>query len=280
MDPSAGMFSSMKIDVYGNAHLSYLDQNENQLRYGFWDHLLKKWFTTNVDNSAGFCTLVLDSHQHPHISYHDYGGGLMYAFWDGASWKKQKKFHLTARETRLLYFDCFRSNTTIPPSASMKPLAVITCCLVRLRNVTWNGKFWALTTVDSTRGSGKFNSIAMDSKGHPHIAYANVNYENASLRYAHWDGESWKVEILEGEGIPGSSCWSVSLFLDKADNPHITYTDVLHLLVKYATKKEGHWKFEAVDSVARQGYPDRNAIALDEPGELIHAATMTLDWVR
>ena len=37
----------------------------------------------------------------------------------------------------------------------------------------WNGKFWALTTVDSTLGTGKFNSIAVDSKGHPHIAYAD-----------------------------------------------------------------------------------------------------------
>jgi hypothetical protein len=66
--------------------------------------------------------------------------------------------------------------------------------------------------------------------------------------------------------VPGTSCWSVSLVLDKNDNPHITYTDIPHLLVKYATKKDGHWRMEAVDSLAKEGYPDRNGIALDDLG--------------
>jgi hypothetical protein len=114
-------------------------------------------------------------------------------------------------------------------------------------------------------GTGKFNSIAVDSTGHPHIAYATVNYENASLRYAYWNGESWKTQILEGEEGPAPS-YSVSMVLDKGDNPHITYTDLVHRLVKYATRKDGHWKMEAVDSLAKAGYPDRNAIALDDQG--------------
>jgi hypothetical protein len=86
------------------------------------------------------------------------------------------------------------------------------------------------------------------------------------LRYAYWNGESWKIEILEGAGESGSSCWSVSILLDKDDNPHITYTDIPHLLVKYITKKDGRWKSEVVDSIAREGYPDRNGIALDDQG--------------
>ena len=40
--------------------------------------------------AGGFCSLALDSHQRPHISYLSYGGGLTYARWDGASWQKQK----------------------------------------------------------------------------------------------------------------------------------------------------------------------------------------------
>ena len=65
---------------------------------------------------------------------------------------------------------------------------------------------------------------------------------------------------------PNQVCWSVSMVLDKDDNPHITYTDVSHLLVKYATKKGGHWKIEVVDSMGKEGYPDRNGIGLDDQG--------------
>src|ERR1017187_7499462 len=272
VDPSAGLFSSMKFDLYGNAHVSYLDPSENQLRYAFWDHMLKKWFTTNVDRSGGFCSLALDSHQRPHISYQDYGGGVMYARWDGASWQKQK-IPIGARE--IGFYTSIALDQNDHPSISFyETISADGSLVVRLRSVTWNGKFWALTTVDSTRGSGKFNSIAVDSKGHPHIAYADVNSENASVRFAYWSGESWKTEVLEGVGSPGSSpgdprnqvCWSVSMVLDKDDNPHFTYTDVSHLLVKYAAKKDGHWKIEVVDSLGREGYPDRNGIALDDEG--------------
>jgi hypothetical protein len=188
----------------------------------------------------------------------------MYAHWDGSAWQKQR-ISISARETGF-YTSIALDKNDNPSISFYETISADNSLVVRLRIVTWTGKYWALSTVDSTKGSGKFNSIAVDSKGHPHVAYGNVNYENASLRYAQWDGESWKTEILEGEGIPGSSCWSVSMVLDKAGNPHITYTDVPHLLVKYATRKDGHWILEAVDSLARQGYPDRNAIALDEQG--------------
>ena len=93
-----------------------------------------------------------------------------------------------------------------------------------------------------------------------------MEYKNASLRYARWNGHSWDVEVLEGAGRPGTSMWSVSMVLDKADAPHIVYTDAVNGLVKYATRKAGKWDLQIVDSLANVGYPDRNGIALDEEG--------------
>jgi hypothetical protein len=264
VDTAGGSFSSMKFDKDGNGHVSYLDPVENQLRYGFWDHVLRKWFTTTVDRSAGFCSLTLDSHQRPHISHMDYGGGLKYAYWDGVTWHTEK-ISIAARDIEF-YTSIALDHNDLPSISFYEPIAADGSLLVRLRCARWNGKYWAVTTVDTDKGSGKFNSIAIDSKGNPRIAYGNVNYENASLRYSYWTGESWKTDIVEGEGKPGTSCWSVAMVLDKDDNPHITYTNVPELLVKYATKKDGHWKIEAVDSLARQGYPDRNAITLDDHG--------------
>ena len=137
--------------------------------------------------------------------------------------------------------------------------------LLRLRDVTLNGKYWALRTVDGAPGSGKFNSLATDSAGNPAVAYGNVKYENASLRFAHWNGRSWDRQIIEGEGQPGTSMWSVRLLMDQ-DQPHIAYTDVDKKLVKYATRVNGKWETEVVDTLAREGYPDRNGIALDDQG--------------
>jgi hypothetical protein len=138
----------------------------------------------------------------------------------------------------------------------------------RLRVVAWNGKFWEARTVDSDIGSGKFNSMAADSKGNPQIAYGNAEYMNGSLRYGQWDGHSWNFEVLEGKGVPGNGMWSVAMALDADNIPHIAYTDVKNRVLKYATKKEGKWDFEAVDALAGVAYPDRNGIALDDRGNV------------
>ncbi len=37
-------------------------------------------------------------------------------------------------------------------------------------------------------------------------------------------------------------------------------------LVKYATRRDGKWKIQAVDSMGEVAYPDRNGIAVDEDG--------------
>jgi hypothetical protein len=111
--------------------------------------------------------------------------------------------------------------------------------------------------------------MVMDSTGHPQIAYANVSYETASLRYATWDGKGWKLEFIEGADGP-YPVYSVSMVLDKKDNPHIVYTNTGRRWIKYATRRNGKWETEVVDAcqgVAEgQGYWDRNAIVLDPQG--------------
>src|SRR5580700_6304376 len=73
---AAGQFSSLKIDKDGNAHVAYvLEDEQRTLKYGFWDHILKRWFVMPVAVGASFCSLALDSKQHPHISWSDHGAG-------------------------------------------------------------------------------------------------------------------------------------------------------------------------------------------------------------
>ena len=141
--------------------------------------------------------------------------------------------------------------------------------VLHLGSVFWKGSYWAVAIVDRTCGSGKFNSVAIDSAGRPQIAYANVSYETDSLRYATWDGNTWKREIIEGAAAPFPT-YSVSMVLDKKDVPHIVYTDLSHKLIKYATRRNGKWETEVVDSYLAaadgMGYWDRNGIVVDSEG--------------
>jgi hypothetical protein len=265
VDPTAiGKFSSLRIDNYGNAHVSYVDDAQLVLKYSFWDHSLNKWFSQTLDRSRGYCSLALDSKQRPHISYLAYGDGqLKYAHWTGSAWEKSV---IRVNAKVIDYYTSISVDAADNPRISFYEYwGTGEDYLLNLRVVSWNGQFWSVNTIDSTPGSGKFNSIAIDSKGNPHVAYANVKSENASMRYAYWNGKAWQVEVLEGTGS-GYAAFSVALALDKDDVPHVAYTDATNRLLKYATRRDGKWQIQVVDSLAEVAYPDRNGITVDAQG--------------
>ncbi len=264
-----GRFTSLKIDSQGNVHAAYVTESGGHpLRYAFWDHALKKWFTMPVAEGASFSTLVLDSKEYPHISYADFGTGLgarlKHAYWNGQSWKVTPIDIQTGAV--VAYYTSLALDANDNPVFSYYDYADPSNTFrLRLRSVFWMGSFWQAITADPTGGSGKFNSIALDSAGHAHIAYCNVKYETSSLRYASWDGKAWKTEILDGAGGP-TPVYAVALVIDKNDTPHITYTDVGRRQLKYATRVAGKWQIQVLDSIFGPGYPDRNGIALDSQG--------------
>jgi hypothetical protein len=264
----AGLYTSLKIDKSGNAHVAYVTETEGHpLKYAFWDSSVKRWFTMVVGGPASFCTLVLDSKQHARISYADYGTGLgaklRYAYWDGGAWKIEPI--VIQIGAVVAYYTSIALDATDKPFFSYYDYADPSNNFrLRMRSVFWMGSYWEANTVDPGSGSGKFNSIAVDLKGNPHIAYANVKAETSGLRYASWDGRAWNTEIIEGATKP-TPVYSVAIVLDKDDSPHIVYSDVEQSLLKYATRIRGTWQIQTIDSQGA-AYPDRNGIALDGQG--------------
>lgn len=266
-------FSSLKMDRNGDMHVVYVVEDEKQtLKYGFWDHQSKHWFTMKIAEFASFSSLTLDSKQHPHISWADAGttsgARLRYAYWDGTEWKRRP---IPLDSDIIGYYTSIALDPDDNPCISFYEYQGPkgSDLRVRLRVVMWNGVYWEVKTIDGQNQSGKFNAIAIDREGRIHIAYANVGAMTAGMRYAFWNGRSWMLEVVEGlrENDGKYVGAAANIALDKDGNPHITYMNDSNGLVKYATRKGGKWHIEVVDRVMKVAYPDRNAIAITEDGQ-------------
>lgn len=276
VDPSGpGKFASMKIDKFGNVHVAYItdDGSHYPLKYAFFDHLLKRWFQATVDQGASFCSLVLDSKQHPHISYADAGGGsgakLRYAHWDGQAWIRQA---IPLNSDVVGYYTSIALDQDEHPHISFYEYRGPkgTDIAVRMRVVAWNGRYWEVRTIDGRNQSGKFNALAMDAHGHAHLIYANVNAITTGMWDAYWNGATWALRNFDGPELNngGYVGYSVNMALDKDGKPHVTYMNYSVPAVKYAELADTGWKVETVDLLAGIGYPDRNGITVGPDGSI------------
>ena len=86
------------------------------------------------------------------------------------------------------------------------------------------GTSCTIQTVDSADSVGSQASLALDSQGHPHIAYHDAGLEigfcnDWKLKYAKWDGSQWVIQVVD------ESCTGInpSIGLDALNYPHISY---------------------------------------------------------
>ena len=106
---------------------------------------------------------------------------------------------------------------------------------------------WDVQSVTLEGSSEKMSSIALDSKGYPHMAFFIEDKEefswfsDISINYAHYDGNQWNIEKVSDIGHGTDSC---SIEIDADDIPHICYTDWGD--VKYAVYREEEWEIEEV----------------------------------
>jgi len=265
-----GRYSSLKIDKDGNAHLAYIVE-EGRLKYAFWDHATKKWFTMVVAEGASFSDLALDSKQHPHISFADLGtvGGtkLRHAYWDGAKWHTEA---IPLNSDVIAYFTSIVVDHDDHPWISFYEYRGPRGSEIvdRMRVVSWNGKYWEVRTVDGENQSGKFNALAVDPEGQIRLVYANVNAMTASVRYAFWDGRDWQLEMVDDRAHNSSELvgFSTCIAIDEQGNPHLAYMNYSRPALKYAVRKDGKWSVQEIQALKGVGYPDRNSIALDSAG--------------
>jgi hypothetical protein len=104
---------------------------------------------------------------------------------------------------------------------------------------------WHFEMVDEGDWIGWRNDLVLDSSGFPHVAYYDVGTEN--LRYAHWDGSQWRVEIVHD--WDGNCIGGISIVVDSADRPRIAYRAPYEdgSALWYASWDGSEWRKEVVD---------------------------------
>jgi hypothetical protein len=271
---NVGKFTSLAIDTHGNLHIAYFDEGHNALRYAYRGRGDKQWYTMQVDKQAGqFASLAVDSHDHPHLVYNSrFLTGLHYAFFDGTHWRMQIIDH-----DRTNHFTSVQVDAKGYPHISYyKEENPDTTVALHLKYAFFDGKIWYVQTVSQKYATGKFNSIALDSSGRPHIAYSFAG--TGDLGYVFWNGSEWIYEVPDTRRAHNNYVGlGNSIALDSSGNPHIAYWDLTKRAIKYAWWTGTTWQTEYVERVSGElnaadhvslklDASDRPQIAYNDPG--------------
>ncbi len=232
-----GLFTSIKLDSSGNAHISYKDESNLNLLYA--TNVSGTFTTTTVDSFhmvGAYSSIALDSNGKAHISYYNLTNNrLKYATNVSGAWVTTSVdasgntgfFTSIAVDSNgfahISYYDLF----------SGKP-----------KYATNISGSWTYTTLEplSSDSLGNYTSIALDSQNHVYISYHDIT--NNNLKYATNASGSWVYSTVDASGGGGEFS---SIALDSNQKIHISYASGAYL--KYATNSTGSWVISTLDSL-------------------------------
>lgn len=263
----AGYDTSLAFDSGGNPNISYLDAyalNRWDLRVATRSGGL--WQTQIVDSTTNdvgeYSSLRFDSNGDANIAYYDWTNQqLEYAQWDGSQW---------VREVVDSDYMAGKFLSMALDSQGAPHISYYDATTGELRYATRDNGTWVRTTVDAGAGVGMFTSLALDSDGNPHIAYYDRGQGTGagSIHYAEWNGSSWSYSTVDGAvGVtPTDYCFDISLALDSANIPHLTYQDPATWALKYASWNGVSWDTSSVAGTAAAHQGHYSSLLLDANG--------------
>ncbi len=120
------------------------------------------------------------------------------------------------------------------------------------------GGTWTSQVVDTfggIEGDGEYLSLALDSKGFPHLSYIDDTYGvTRALKYAWYDGTTFHTEDVDREF--GVMYGPNSLVMNPSSEPVIAYFDETFNDLKIAFQYNGGWYTYVLDTALLSGeYP-------------------------
>jgi hypothetical protein len=272
IDPTGGSFESLAVDERGWAHVAYNSPTLTGLHYAEWDG--KKWRITLIDpTKTNYNTSIqLDAQGYPHISYYrehysdrQSAKSLKYAYFDGKSWYLQTVDHRngTGNWNSLALDRQGQLNISYSISTGFLGFAYLDHSawehgLVDMQDPKAKKPIDRHVEGENQHMDGD-NSLAIDSKGQPHVAY--INLTTKTITYAWREGTTWTEENIDSVVATGGESDRLSLKLDRNGNPHVVYYDSGLGTLKYATRIKNEWHTEVIDDGSAGQYA---SLCLDE----------------
>jgi len=265
---NVGKSASLVIDGRGNFHIGYYDDTRHMLRYAFRDRGDTQWFKMAIPSTAPayeYLSLAVDSKGWPHFSFLSESEGMEYAFWDGQTWQK-----VVIDNIRASYFNSIQLDVQGHPrisyyqeySGDSRSSRNERRLVLHLKGAFFDGQQWFIQTVDWRGGTGKYNSLAVDLGGNPHIAYVRVS--SGELLYAHRKENRWQFSKVDsGASYHHNVGEGNSIALDPSGNPGIAYLDITANTVKYASWDGSKWKVDTVDHLAGRALLQNVSLKVD-----------------
>ena len=261
VDPS-GKSTSLAVDKDGNVHLSYF--SDGVVKYGFRPSQSARWFTMDIAPGGGYTDLptkiALDPQGNPHICFTP--RVLKYASFNGKEWIVQQ----IDPDSGLIEYNC---SISIAPDGTPSVTwyqysAPDGSNYLHVKHAILENGVWMARTVDFEGQTGKWNSVAVDAQGVPHMSYDS--FLAGAIKYAIWDGKQWKVSVVDSRDLHNGATYNAgmgnSLILNRAGKAGISYEDLETL--RYAWQTDTGWKIDVVDRIRTTGswlgYRSRQAL--------------------
>lgn len=230
-----GYYTSLAVNSSGNAVIAYYDRNNTSLKIAFCNNKecsspTIKTLNSSVGNQGTFTSLVLDASGNPVISYYSFGPEALHLLrcltpqCDAVN-----DFIVEAgagSDTSLvLRPGGFATISYYDGSPSPGVLKLAYCTALDCSTST-------ITTVDTGANDvGRFTSMALNSSGHPVIAYYDLTAGNLKLATCSAADCSGAISIVP---IDSGGWEGVSLQLDSASRAVIAYHDLSNRWLKLA----------------------------------------------
>jgi len=241
-----GLHSSLAFDRSGQPHIGFLNELGPNLHYA--SRSSQGWSIVTVEdqgpagNTGQWPSMVLDAIDQPRISYLlKYQAGdiftydLRYGSFDGTGWTLETV--ATERESGW--------NSSLALNAAGQPrISYYQDSFFNVNFAEWLGDHWQIQTIEQ---GGRKSSLRLDSSDRPRVAYHGIT-PSALVKFAYRDAAEWQTETIDQQLLGGDGLAAVCLALDKADTPHVAYSDAGTGTLKYATRMgPNDWAIDVVD---------------------------------